>query len=206
MRFSPVLLYFTKQIDKKIFKQNQARVIIYKDEIKNAYNEIVGNGYIPSVDLYIIYAYIDDMVRREYVRMNEIFSSWPFKKIFEEADQKEWISFKEVEEFLLSVAAHEVRHRVQFKSSISLITPEDQGKATDTFLRCVMKATELFFKAVEKLDPSLPYIRDGIDKQYDAMIIEFITARLWRETRDLERIAKIVKEDAKNLLKVELFR
>ena len=82
-----------------------------------------------------------------------------------------------------------------------MVTPEDWKRAADPFVRSTIKVTELFFKALKKVEPSSPYIRDNnISKQFDAMIIEFIVSRLWNKTRDLEKIAGIVRKDAKDLL------
>jgi hypothetical protein len=202
MKFSPLLRYFTKEIDRRIFKQNPAPVIIFEEEKEDDQGWIVGNGYISSIDVYVIYAYVDELILGEYEAFNRIFSSWPFRKISEE--YQEYISFNNVEEFVVGLAAHEVRHRVQFKLSVTLVRPEDQERATDPFLRLLIRVAELFFKSIKRVEPSSPYIRDGINKQFDAMIIEFITVKLWRKTRDLEKIAEIVGKDAKDLLKIKL--
>jgi len=203
MKFSPLLRYFTKEIDRRVFKQNPAPVIIFEEEKEDDQGWVVGNGYIPSIDVYVIYAYIDEAVLREYEAINQIFSSSPFRKISE--GHWEYPPFNNVEEFVVGVAAHEVRHRVQFKSSVGLVTPENWERATDPFLRSTIKVTELFFKVLKKVEPSSPYIRDDIiNKQFDAMIIEFIAGRFWGKTMDLGKIAEIVRKDAKDLLKLKL--
>jgi hypothetical protein len=108
------------------------------------------------------------------------------------------------EELLVSVAAHEVRHRVQHDCSIKKFSPRSACLIEDHILRSVIEFNKKEFEKREQIyirdnEPKV-YIKNRINrKEFDASTIEiFITNKIHgKDAYSLrEEIARIIKLQA----------
>jgi hypothetical protein len=98
------------------------------------------------------------------------------------------------DEFLVGLAAHEVRHRVQRCLKINLLLPEDERKAKDPDIRVLLIFATIMMK--EKRWDSLP----NFSKEYDAYVVELLAARKYHEGCKFGEIAELIKTDAKKII------
>jgi hypothetical protein len=120
--------------------------------------------------------------------------------------KKQYIGDEEysLEESLLESAAHEVRHRVQRNTQISLLYDlifEERSKIKDPDLRDAVEfADNLFdnmmadgYDVVREI--GLAYLK----KEYDACIIGRFAVLKWRREKNLSKIARVLKIGSKEL-------
>ena len=98
------------------------------------------------------------------------------------------------EELYIRIAAHEVRHRVQHVSQINLFLPKDSRKAKDQHLKRILIVFSRFYNLL-----SSNCLSEW--REFDALVVGSCSGKIWHETKDISKIAKIVKEDAEILLK-----
>jgi hypothetical protein len=109
----------------------------------------------------------------------------PFFKLGEEKKQIELLRYKP-EEFLLSAAAHEVRHRVQKDFSLELLSPDNARSIENQLLRSIIEYCELEFKELKKIltreKKSEEYINYRMrPAEFDAKVIEVLVANKTHE-------------------------
>jgi len=107
------------------------------------------------------------------------------------------------EQFLISVAAHEIRHRVQHDHSIKNFSPEDAKLVDDQLLRYIIEFYEIEFEEREKIyrreNKSEEFIKKKLGpKEFDAMVIEkFVANKLHKKPittpEELEEIVSMIK-------------
>lgn len=84
------------------------------------------------------------------------------------------------EELLISIASHEVRHRVQSEHSLKRFSPRSIGSFDDPLLRAIISFTKTEFEERRKI-----YLRDGKSGR-------FISDRLSRKEFDASVIERLV--------------
>jgi hypothetical protein len=179
-----------KALDELVFKEKTTKVKVV--DIKPKENEAFVR-YQPEEDYYEIDGYIDDIV----VKQARMYRHFPFEMLKEGKDRlKEWYKFPPYSEieYLISLAAHEVRHRVQCKLSVTVFSLENALDAKDPYLKGLIKFVEMCFKKE-------PLTSKYTDKEFDAKIIFWLTGKILQKNGNLSEIALIIQEDAKNLLR-----
>ncbi|HEC86940.1 MAG TPA: hypothetical protein ENI49_03620 [Thermoplasmatales archaeon] len=113
--------------------------------------------------------------------------------------EKDWKDFPlyTEEEILVAYAAHEVRHRVQYRLPIDLFSPEDKEKTENSFIRFLIEIIENLFK----IEPP----EGDFEREFDATIIQHLAGEMYHQHENLQQIAKIIGEDTKKLLEREKF-
>ena|SRR3989338_9478331 len=89
-------------------------------------------------------------------------------------------------QFLISVAAHEVRHRIQHDNLIRKFSPEDAKLIDDPLLRLIIEFYEMEFEEREKIyrreKRPEEFIREKLSpKEFDATVIEKFVANKMNE-------------------------
>lgn len=187
------LVFLIRTLDEKIFGQNAATVEVI--ERKPSSKEVYV-GYSPINDRYQVFQFIGKIVEEE-VKTYRHFG-------FEEGDLEDWDSFSpfSIEEFLIFVAAHEVRHRVQYLLPIAMFSPNDGKKAKEHALRRIIRFVEICFE----IDP--PKVCN-LQREFDARVIAWLATEIWHKALDKikvfhSQIASLIKKDATILLKEEI--
>lgn len=189
-RIATKIIRRISQLDRLIFGKNYAKriVIVRKAPEKGKkWIQYVIKGIDPNEsDYYEIMGYLDEVMANEIDGRRHI-SVNDFKS---EKSYQELQPFTE-DETVIAIAAHEVRHRVQYRQQINLFSPEDANRVKDFDFKCLIKFLTMLFE-------NSPPNTAPADEEFDAMIIEHLAAKKWREGSNLREIAEIIKKDAKN--------
>ena len=95
-------------------------------------------------------------------------------------------------EHLIGLAAHEVRHRVQYHLPIALFSPEILGDIDNPHIRELIKFVSLLWEK----HPS----EGDYHLEFDAICAELLAIETWhRGEKDFSKIASIVKSGAKEI-------
>ena len=102
------------------------------------------------------------------------------------------------EELLMALAAHEVRHRLQFNSSIRRFSPEAANSVDDRFLRDVIRLVGLEFNRKRQIlnerGATKEYIEHVLDPlEFDAEVIEKTVAHKVHEKAPLDEIISTIQ-------------
>lgn len=100
-----------------------------------------------------------------------------------------------IEEALIGIAAHEARHRVQFKTNVDLIeSGPTKDKENPDFLEMCAGIMDSWIVHSKILEGEKPWHRSF---EYDAQVIGLLTASLWKyDNRSLQRLAAIISADS----------
>lgn len=107
-------------------------------------------------------------------------------------------------QFLISIAAHEVRHRIQHDNFIRKFSPEDTKLVQDPLLRNIIKFYGIEFKEREKIylkeGKSEEFIKEKLGpKEFDAMVIEkFVANKMHEKIKKLK--TKLEPEDYEEIV------
>ena len=97
-----------------------------------------------------------------------------------------------LEEVLIGLSVHEIRHRFQYHNKNKILSPRDVERINDPYLKRLFRYVSLL---CEQISPN------SFDKEFDAAVVEHIVVELWHEgERSLERIAKIIVSEIFNLI------
>ena len=185
------LEYFLTEFEKRIFEKPLEIKIVESSERRTACSLFSRKGepqfYLISIkDLneYII----SEVGRMKYFSTKMSGRSW-----------KELDNFTE-EEVILAIAAHEVRHRVQWTLQIKLLKPEDKENILDQELKLLISFLAFTFEESTLMKPEMSWFKDL--KEFDAEVIAWLVAKLWHEgNRDLSKLAQIIKAGAEKIIK-----
>lgn len=98
-------------------------------------------------------------------------------------------------EYLLQIAGHEVRHRVQYLHSITFFEWKSRKLIHDPYLRDLIR----FMHWLCRYAPQ----RGNPRKEFDAKVVEYLVAEMWHwGERDLAKIAEVVGTGAKKMPEV----
>jgi hypothetical protein len=201
MGWIPKLYYFIWLFDSRIFDEPAPQLHVNKKELELLGEESKSHiaMYWSENDIYIIYGDSQkEKLEEEVEKYKKLFSSKPFRIILEQYHQPP--PHNTFEELIVGFAAHEVRHRVQWKLSIKLITREDEKRVTDPLLACMIKLATVLEEARSKVNPS--HLNDP--RELDAKIIEFIASAIWRKRgrkgRTLEELCQLIRSGGETLL------
>lgn len=97
-----------------------------------------------------------------------------------------------LEEYLIRIAAHEARHRVQFRRNKTLFSKKIGKKVEDAYLQQLIEFIDLCCRAKHPV---------GVYRlEFDARVVEYLAAELWHDgLRDARKIALIVGTGAKKM-------
>ena len=183
-----MLAFLLNKLDKVVFNNNIAKIKFVIGKRKPKENYV---SYQPKGDCYKI---VTEMEKKalETVKM---YRHFPFETLKESSQLKEWYRFPQftTEEFLLFLAVHEVRHRVQHRFPIKFVLP-DALNAVDPYLKGVLFFEKICF-SIEP--PKIEYT----DKEFDARVISWLAIRLWKERKSISELGFLLKQDAKSLLR-----
>jgi hypothetical protein len=189
------LIRLIAELDKIIFPDNpiQEIRIITKEEDNNSTNPPLcgySKGDLQEKEHYTVFKHLDHVVwdvpsmgRHLYLKDFLKAHSWENFQPFTE------------EEFLIQLAAHEVRHRVQEHFKVSLFSPQyveeiKRGKrAKDGNLEAIVIFLWMYYSMRKKSDI----------KEFDADVIGFLAAMKFHEGINLQDLAKLIKEDARKI-------
>ena len=164
-------------LDRKIFPDNP---VTFSYTLKEPPEKEFVGFEIPEADekerFYRIY--LKNLARTVNNRIKE--ELLPFFKLGEEKKQIKLLKHKP-EEFLLSVAAHEVRHRVQKDFSLEPLSPDSARSIENQLLKSIIEYRELEFEEIKKIlireKKSEEYISYRMrPDEFDAKVIELFVA------------------------------
>lgn len=174
-------------------------------------------GYSYTTDTYQIYAYIDEKIREMLKNSRQIPYELPPGELIQKFEKYEELPLLTEEAFLRGLAAHEVRHRVQCKLSITpiglereLINTTDPILMNIILIECLSRIT-LDYISPRDHDRLIAIDKKFEFKEFDARIIEEFVTFVWDRVKlnDLEKIKKIaslIKMDGETLLKSKLIK
>lgn len=97
-----------------------------------------------------------------------------------------------LEELLVGIAAHEVRHRVQRHFLIDLLSPDIPQDVTNQYIQGLIRYRKIAFE----VEPP----KGDYRLEFDAKAIEYMIVEMWHfGERDGMRIAEMVKTGARDL-------
>ncbi len=92
-----------------------------------------------------------------------------------------------LEEILIAIAVHEIRHRLQYYYPERIFSPQDYQDTNNEYLKRV-------FRYVEALCREIYTSSEEFKKEFDAAVIEHIIVDKWHHNkRNFSEIARIVK-------------
>jgi hypothetical protein len=187
------LLSLLGLLDKLVFPANPIPIVIIA---KNKQQEDPDSPFLhysydnsSGKEGYAVFESLDYRIkevlkRRRHIYFNELLKLRSLEKLQPVSE----------EEFLVGLAAHEVRHRVQKLLNINLFSPEDAERAEDPDIKVL-----LMFVAITMTEKGLDSL-PNFPEEYDAYVIEHLAARKRHEGSTLQEIAIIIKESAEKLL------
>jgi len=185
------LAYFLKEFERRIFEKTLEIKIVESWERKTPCSLFSRKG---KPQFYLIS--IKDL--NEYINV-EVGRMKYFSTKMGGRSWKELDNFTE-EEVILAIAAHEVRHRVQWTLQIKLLRPEDKENILDQELKLLISFLAFTFEESTLMEPEKSWFKDL--KEFDAEVIAWLVAKLWHEgKRDLSKLAQIIKADAEKIIK-----
>tara|TARA_B100001971_G_C18215420_1_gene553486 strand:+ start:238 stop:957 length:720 start_codon:yes stop_codon:yes gene_type:complete len=163
-----IVLKLTKRIsylDKRIFPDNPAEFCFVRKNPEEFFAGFIKprkNSKKRTYNIYIIG--LAKMLRKEksigWVLIREQKTRWRSRII-----KYTW------EVLLLSIAAHEVRHRIQHDLSIKKLSPNDTDLVDDKFLGAIISFNETYFSEC-RIGKSVKYINERLNpKEFDAKVI-----------------------------------
>jgi RNA polymerase-interacting CarD/CdnL/TRCF family regulator len=98
----------------------------------------------------------------------------------------------DLEDVLIGLSAHEIRHRAQENRLLELVSPEIAPKVKDTYVKRLIDFTKMLFKE----QPT-----SGVyEKEFDAKAIEYMAQEIWHlKGKDPAEIASLIKSGAREL-------
>ncbi len=192
LRIALRLAGIISKLDKLVFGENKIEKKIVIIRKKPEENETFV-WYMPKEknperkDYYKILGYADKIVAEGLKNSRHI----------SVAEQKSGKSYGELQsltedELLIGIAAHEIRHGLQYYDLVDLFSPEDAEYIKDPELRLLINFVNKSFE----LNPPITAPRE---KEFDARIIEHLASKKWHEKESFEEIAKIIKINPKKL-------
>ncbi|MCK5591200.1 MAG: hypothetical protein KAI72_04520, partial [Candidatus Pacebacteria bacterium] len=100
-----------------------------------------------------------------------------------------------LDEFLMAITAHEVRHRFTKLKKVNLFSSADAKYVKDPELRFLINFVNKSFE----LNPPTTAPKD---EEFDARVIEHLALKQWHEQKSFEKIAEIIKTDPKKLREI----
>lgn len=210
-RFSPILGYLIWELDNEVFKENPAKIGRIPGEPKE---EGVLAVYFGDDDCYGVYTYIDDEIYMDLKYVRQIPYELPLEEIIQKLKRYEELPLCSEEALLRGIAAHEVRHRVQWKLHITPIQPEKITNHTDPILVNIIKINFLFLMILKDVAPTdytrlMAAYEDS--SELDAAIIRQFVSFAWdrvdlNKLEKTKKIASLIKMDGETLLKSKLIK
>ena len=184
------LIKLIAELDKMVFEKDAIREIVFVEKEIGEEMDCFA-GYHPEhespegKEYYTVHECLDNKIQKvlptqKHIYINEVLShsSWEDLQTFTE------------EEFLVGLAAHEVRHRVQERFQTSLFSPEEKKKTKNKDLKALLVLIEM------KLKKEAFLTANDFLKEFDACIIEYLAAKKWHEGANFQEIVKIIKKSA----------
>lgn len=189
-------------LDREVFPENPAPLELIADRgVKN--NLAMYIPYVPRTkqECYVIFVKILSENLRLLKREIKLITYNRAGKIpeFSRAPSYTW------EELLLSLAAHEVRHRIQYNLSIRQFSPQDAPLVDDRLLKHIIMLNEAEFRQRKKIyrskeNRSEGYIREKLSaEEFDASVVGMLVAhKVHRKdfSEAFEEIVSIIKMQA----------
>ncbi len=162
----------------KDYPESEDRRFRYVDKCRIAESE---DGEIYKMgEHYIIYGFgLDQRITQEKEKRIMLFRESEMPK-----KSKDLPQFT-LEEVLVAIASHEVRHRFQNHFPNDLFSPVDVGRTNNPHLKRLIEYTTLLCKGISP---------EHYEIEIDASLIEHLVVEKWHwGERDLPKIAEIVK-------------
>jgi hypothetical protein len=189
-----MLVNFIGRIDAEVFPKEPWKIVVVDEdyplteEEKKSINDILKENKIyircskPRKSYIVIKKGIKEFIIEHAKETKHLYAKMAGKKKWDDLP-----SFT-LEELILAIAVHEVRHRVQ--NEIRMLTPEDEINACDSELGVLIRLAS--------------FDKDRAREEYDALVIESLIAKMWHSgIKDWKYIGKIIAEDGEKLLKRE---
>lgn len=153
-------------------------------------------GYVPpgvnddgSGDYYQIFGIgIDEEIKHQLSteKITLIKEKLPKRSAFDDS------SSITLEELLLQIAGHEIRHRVGYLCKVSLFSWKMREQINDPYLKTLI----LYVHCLLLVNRP----KENYRREFDAEVVEHLVAELWhRGEKDLAKIAEIVKAGARKM-------
>ena len=179
-------------LDELVFPDNPIKeILIVKGGPKGKLKAWI--GYVPpentedGFDRYQIYGYrVDKYIARQMKTLKVM-------QFHGKERKTNWNKLPKISEreLLIGFAAHEVRHRIQARLGIELISP-DVKDIKNNYVREVIKFIKILF---EESPPKGDY-----KLEFDATVIEYIVREIWHHKKGSPfQVVEIVKSGARNL-------
>ncbi len=181
-----------KVLDNIIFPKKPAHIDL--SIIKSDFGHLV--AYFPGEAQYIIYL---DGIAEVFERMQKIKRFWLYSNNFLQYG----LNIPTLEELLISIASHEIRHRIQYQFSVKKFSSESINDIKDNYLKAIVEfialAFEKKYQSCIKKHKTEEYINDRINNnEFDAEVVEFLFINSIRQNPELsyEEIALLLKLEA----------
>ena len=196
-RLAEQLSFFIERLDGIIFPENAIEVFVLTHPPPNESERFRYCSQTPSFipnyegELYLIFGGgLVERIKEEQQKKIILFSKQEIEK------ETNDLLFLSLEEVLIALAVHEVRHRIQHHYPERIFSSRDAERINNAYLKRLFIYITLL---CEQISP------DTFKEEFDASLVEHWAIEEWHwGQRDFNRIAWIVKSEESLLNKIKL--